>query len=147
MTALYGGVTLNKATGLLQQANPAPIGFGVAQLGKDIAGTIENGFEGPFGTFASPTPIWAGESPQFVGLDQVNVAFPTCATCANTPATTEKRYDAFLPYISSETITTARIYVSLVIRPGDPDCQWVIPSTSSSTSITSSLTLPLLGSQ
>jgi uncharacterized protein (TIGR03437 family) len=123
MTALYGGVTLNDKTGLLQQASPAAVGFGVAQFGNDMAATIESGFNGPFGTFMSPTPIWAGESPQFVGLDQVNVAFPTCA---NAPATAEKRYDAFLTYTSIETSTTARIYVPFVIRSGDPDCQWVI---------------------
>jgi uncharacterized protein (TIGR03437 family) len=126
MTALYGGLTLDNKTGLLQQANPAPVGFGVAQSGKDVPATIGFGFNGPFGTFMSPAPIWAGESPQFVGLDQVNVAFPTCA---NAPAPTEKRYDAFLTYTSINTSTTVRIYVPFVVRPGDPDCQWLINTT------------------
>ena len=54
MTALYGGVTLNSTTGLMTANTPAPTGFGVAQLGKDIPATIENGFNGPYGTFMSP---------------------------------------------------------------------------------------------
>jgi hypothetical protein len=126
MTALYGGVTLNNKTGLLQQANPAPVGFGVAQLGEDIAATVGSGFTGPFGAFMSPAPIWAGESPQFMGLDQVNVAFPTCT---NAPATAEKRYDAFLMFTSMATLTTVRIYLPFVVRPGDSDCQWAVSTT------------------
>ena len=113
MTGLYGGVTLNSGNGLLQQANPAPVAFGVAQLGTDLAAPLRWG--------QSPTPLWAGESPQFVGLDQVNTAFPTCG---NYPATTEKRYDAFLTYTSVATGTTVRIYLPFVVRAGDPDCQW-----------------------
>jgi uncharacterized protein (TIGR03437 family) len=132
MTGMYGGVTLNNATGLFQETNPAPVGFGVAQLGTDIAPTISSGFDGPFGTFMSPTPIWAGESAQFVGLDQFNVAFPTCS---NAPATTEKRYDAFLIYTSIATLTTVRIYLPFVVRVGDPDCQWSI---NTSTTLSSS---------
>jgi uncharacterized protein (TIGR03437 family) len=133
MTALYGGVTLDNKTGLLQQATPVPVGLGVAQSGKDIPATIGSGFSGPFGTFMSPAPLWAGESPQFVGLDQVNVAFPTCP---NAPATTEKRYDAFLTYTSINTSTTVRIYVPFIVRAGDPDCHWTFNTT---TTLTSSL--------
>ena len=94
MTGLYGGVTLNNVTGLMTANTPAPVAFGVAQLGKDIAATVGFGFDGPLVTFMSPMPVWAGESPQFVGLDQVNVAFPTCTN--DPPAINEKRYDAFL---------------------------------------------------
>jgi uncharacterized protein (TIGR03437 family) len=122
MTGLYGRLTLNSKTGVLE-VYPFPVGFGVAQLGKDLAvslGYANNG-KGPFGTFLTPTPIWAGESPQYVGLDQVNVAFPTCT---NKPATTEKRYDAFLQYLSDESRAIVRIYVPFIVRPGDPDCQW-----------------------
>jgi len=122
MTALAGGVKLNAETGLLQQANPAPVYFGVAQNGKDIPSTIAMGSEGEYGKFQTPPPLWAGESPQFVGLDQVNVAFPTCKNVPN--ATVEKRYDAFLTYTSIETGTTVRIYVPFLVRVGDPDCQW-----------------------
>ena len=85
-------------------------------------------------------PTWAGESPQFVGLDQVNLAFPTCTN--DPPATTEKRYDAFLTYTNIETDTTVRLYLPFVIRIGDPDCRWVI---NTSTSITSSLNPSALG--
>ena len=132
MTALYGGMTTNNETGL-RTANTLPsLGFGVAQLGNDIPGTV--GFDptkGPFGAFISPVPLWAGESSQFVGLDQVNVAFPTCT---NAPAKTEKRYDAFLMYTSVATQTTVRIYLPFVVRPGDPDCQWPVNTTTTLTS-------------
>jgi len=67
MTALYGGVTLSTQTGLQTGNIVAPVAFGVAQSGNDLTTG-----------FMSPTPLWAGESPQFVGLDQVNVAFPGC---------------------------------------------------------------------
>ncbi len=111
MTALYGGVTLNSATGLRTANTIAPVAFGVAESGKDLTTS-----------FMSPMPLWAGESPQFIGLDQMNVEFPTCT---NAPlATTEKRYDAFLTYTSHETGSTARIYLPFSVRPGDPDCSW-----------------------
>jgi hypothetical protein len=96
--------------------------FGVAQLGNDIPATVTYGMEGQYGTFLTPAALWAGESPQYVGLDQVNVAFPTCDTGAT--AVTERRYDAFLMYTSIETGTTERIYVPFIVRSGDPDCQW-----------------------
>lgn len=133
MTGL-SGLTLNNNTGLLQQAQPGSFGFGVAQLGTDIAATVQSGMEGQYGTFVSPTPMWAGESPQFVGLDQVNVAFPTCS---NPPASTEKRYDAFLIYMSMATLTTVRIYLPFVVRQGDPDCQW-LNTLNTTTTLTSS---------
>jgi hypothetical protein len=125
MTGL-SGLALNSDTGLLQQAKPGSFGFGVAQFGTDIAATVQSGTDGQYGTFLTPTPMWAGESPQFVGLDQVNVAFPTCS---NPPASTEKRYDAFLIYISMATLTTVRIYLPFVVRPGDPDCKWLTGTT------------------
>jgi hypothetical protein len=121
MTGMWGRLTLDSQTGLLTANYTAPIGFGVAQLGNDIPASI--------GGFMTPMPIWEGESPQYVGLDQVNVAFPTCT---NRPiATVEKRYDAFLEYSSVETSTTVRIHVPFVVRPGDPDCQWLFNTTTS----------------
>ncbi len=133
MTGLYSGVTLNNKTGLMTANTPTPIGFGVAQLGQDKASTLACPGPNPnpqcdfnnVGTFMTPPPLWAGESPQVVGLDQVNVAFPTCT---NTPATTEKRYDAFLQYVhldyNNNVYIDVRIYLPFVVRPGDPDCQW-----------------------
>jgi uncharacterized protein (TIGR03437 family) len=133
MTALAGGVKLNTATGLLEQANPAPVNLGVAQNGKDIPSTIAMGMEGEYGQFQTQAPLWAGESPQFIGLDQVNVAFPTCKNVTN--AAVEKRYDAFLTYTSVETSNTVRIYMPFIVRVGDPDCQW---TTNTTTTLTSS---------
>ena len=130
MTGLKGGVTLDAKTGLQTANIVAPVGFGVAQFGKDIEGTLgvapataPDTPSVPIGTFMSPMPLWAGESPQFVGLDQVNVAFPTCTGVP--AATSEKRYDALLTYTSLETGTTERIYIPFDVRVGDPDCQWV----------------------
>jgi uncharacterized protein (TIGR03437 family) len=130
MTGLKGGVTLDATTGLRTANIIAPVGFGVSQFGKDIEGTsgvapatAPDTPSVPIGTFMSPMPLWAGESPQFVGLDQVNVAFPTCTGVP--AATSEKRYDAFLTYTSLETGTTERIYIPFDVRVGDPDCQWV----------------------
>jgi hypothetical protein len=136
MTGLYGGVTLNNLTGLMTSITPTPIGFGVAQLGQDemstlmCPGTQQNCYYGSpllgfVGAFMTPMPIWAGESSQFVGLDQVNVAFPTCTTASL--ATTEKRYDAFLPYNlygPNGPVAVVRIYLPFVVRQGDPDCQF-----------------------
>jgi hypothetical protein len=67
--------------------------------------------------------LWAGESPQFVGLDQVNVNFPTCSTTVR--AAVEARYDAFMTFTSAETefTNTVRIYVPFIISVGEPRCQ------------------------
>jgi hypothetical protein len=120
MTGLYGETTATN--GLVTAETFTPVGFGVAQLGSDIPSTVGMNANGEVvGTFTSPMPLWAGESPQFAGLDQVNVAFPSCT---NSPATTEKRYDAFLTYTSVATEAAVRIYLPFVVRPGDPDCKW-----------------------
>jgi len=110
MTALDGGVSLDSGTGLWTAKIIAPIAFGVAQSGNVLTSS-----------FVSAMPLWAGEAPGVMGLDQVNVVFPTCA---NAPASSEKRYDAFLSYLNATTGNTARIYLPFVIRPGDPDCEW-----------------------
>ncbi len=134
MTGLYSGVTLNSKTGLMTANTTTSIGFGVAQLGQDKVSSLACPGPEPssgcdvnsrIGSFMTPVPLWAGESPQVVGLDQVNVAFPTCAS---TPATTEKRYDAFLQYVhldyNNNVHIDVRTYLPFVVRPGDPDCQW-----------------------
>jgi hypothetical protein len=123
MTGLYGRMTLNSTTGLLTTNDPAAVGFGVAQSGTDLAVSLGYGVNGagPFGTFLTAAPIWAGESLQFIGLDQVNVAFPVCTASS---ATSAKRYDAFLQYLSVGTDTAVRIYVPFIVRVGDPDCKW-----------------------
>jgi hypothetical protein len=116
------GLSRNASTGLLQQSNPIAVGFGVARNGVDIPTTITSGFEGQYGAFWSKPAAWAGESPQFVGLDQINVAFPTCTEA--TKATVEKRYDAFMMLHSIVSGNPVRLYLPFVVNPGDPDCQW-----------------------
>jgi len=130
MTGLAGGVSFNSQSGLFTANTPAPIAFGVAYEGSDLTTG-----------FMSPMPLWAGEAPGFPGLDQVNVAFPTCTTgssaaqvrprnicanCTGTPGTGagEKRLDAFLAYTNSGTGTTARIYLPFSVRTGDSNCAW-----------------------
>jgi hypothetical protein len=105
------------------QSPATPVGFGVSQLGQDIPSTLGYSPNGGYaGAFFTPVPLFAGESPQFPGLDQVNVQFPTCPS--ETKATSESRYDAWLPYASFITGTTVRIYLPFVVRAGDPDCAW-----------------------
>lgn len=70
-------------------------------------------------------PIWAGESPQFVGLDQVNITFPACTGPA---VTTEQRYDAYIEFSFSVAdknlgIGFAALYLPFVVAVGDPGCQ------------------------
>jgi hypothetical protein len=111
-----GGLSRNSASGLLQQTNPTKVSFGVSQIG---------GFDVPS---LSQTPIWAGESPQYVGLDQINVVFPACAT--GSKATVEKRYDAYMsfgPVLSSTgsgiSSSSIKVYMPLLMGVGDLDCQ------------------------
>jgi hypothetical protein len=111
-----GGLSRDNTSGLLQQTNPTKVSFGLSQIG---------GLDIP--TWGSQTPIWTGESPQFVGLDQINVVFPACATGAK--ATVENRYDAYMSFgpvlsatgggISSSSI---KIYMPLLVGVNDPDC-------------------------
>lgn len=120
MTGLLG-LSLDAKTGLFQQANPSYLTFGVAQNGKDLTSSSGTGSVGAVGKLQTPRFLWAGESPQFVGLDQVNVNFPVCTS--NIRAQTEKRYDAFLS--PSSILTTVRVYLPFLIRVGDPECQWL----------------------
>jgi len=133
----FTGLSLDTKTGLLQQAHPGPLYFGVAQYGKDIPSTIGSGVEGEFGRFRSQAALWAGESPQFVGLDQINVNFPVCTSQRR--ATTEKRYDVFLTYTSVETSTTVRVYLPFLLSPGDAECGWVGTTTSVTSSVNPSV--------
>jgi hypothetical protein len=118
MTGLTG-LTLSPTTGLLQQANPSAVGFGLRQYGV---------FDVPGGG-GQTTPLWAGQSPQYVGLDQVNIAFPSPSCYPQVTATQEERYDAYLGYSvfsvtgdgASESL--AEIYIPFVVMPGELTCQ------------------------
>ncbi|MGA7236465.1 MAG: Ig-like domain repeat protein [Bryobacteraceae bacterium] len=122
-----GSLVLDPKTGLLHQVNPDPVGFGVAQNGTAIPSTISSGFGGFFGTFMSAPPTFAGESPEFVGLNQINISFPVCPD--STTAKTEARYDAFLVFQSIVSGNPAIAYLPFIVRPGDPDCKWAISTT------------------
>lgn len=116
-TGLYNGATLNN--GLLTANTNPSIGFGVAAFGKDI--TVNSGVNLSSNTFQGPLPLWTGESPEFVGLDQSNLIFPACMWVPL--ATTETRYDAYLTY-TGQTGTKVRLYVPFIVRPGDFDCSY-----------------------
>ena len=95
MTGL-SGLTLDSSTGLLDLQHPGPLGFGIAQYGTDIPATVMSLFGFQYGLVSTPVPLWAGETPQYMGLDQINVNFPVCSS--TTKATVENRYDAFLSF-------------------------------------------------
>jgi hypothetical protein len=125
MTGLRGQLSMQN--GLLT-ASSQPVNFGVAQLGKDLVSPMDFGLNGPYyqgnplggWDLQTGTPLWTGESSQYVGLDQMNVAFPTCINAS--PATAEKRYDAFMMYGMQGSLV--RLYLPFVVRPGDPDCKF-----------------------
>jgi hypothetical protein len=121
------------------ETDPSEIGFGISQHGMDLAATVEYSWKGGYtGAFFSPAPLFAGESPQYPGLDQINVRFPQCASSIK--ATSESRYDAWLAFGSSVTGTVVRIYLPFEVLPGEQDCDWV-----SSTTLTSSADPATLG--
>ncbi len=106
------GSSRSATTGLIQQANPSRVTFSYQSSGNTHTMT--------------QTPQWAGESPQFVGLDQINLVFPTCGT--TTKATAESMYDAYMSLpitiISGTSIvqTSMNLYMPLIVRVGDPEC-------------------------
>jgi uncharacterized protein (TIGR03437 family) len=115
-----GALRLNSATGLLQQSTPSKMTFGVLQPNPGGGFSIFNL------NWTSQTPIWAGESPQFVGLDQINVNFPTCTGAV---ATVEQRYDLVLNFEAPDAdanlgIGFAELYMPFIISPGERDCQF-----------------------
>jgi hypothetical protein len=102
--------------------------FGVAQNGHDLSYSSEMPYM---------AASWAGESPQYVGLDQINVQFPVCM---NPPATSQKQYDMFLKFegqVTTPWSTThvvgndIRVYVPFIVNQGDPDCSWAMSLSSS----------------
>ncbi len=135
MTGLPG--LIQQSSGSYVVPSPQPVGFGVSQNGTDIPATLGYNPNGGYaGAFFSPVPTFAGESPQYPGLDQVNVEFPTCAS--QSKSTSEQRYDAWLPYASFISGTAVRIYVPFEVRAGDPECDWSL-GTATSTLVTSSV--------
>jgi hypothetical protein len=127
ITSIYGEMQLDTKTGLLTECcSLNGVNFGVARLGNDVTTSIVDfGQQGPyaqFGVFQTPPPLWAGESPQYYGLDQINVAFPTCVS--QTKATMEARYDAFMQYTNQSAGQTVRLYLPFLVRVGDPACPW-----------------------
>jgi hypothetical protein len=108
-----GGLSQSATTGLLQQASPRAVAFGLSQYGvSDML------------NWAGTTPIWAGESPQFVGLDQINIVFPGCAVAGKT-ASSETRYDAYMAFSSPGNVTGSviKIYIPYLAGPGDFACR------------------------
>jgi hypothetical protein len=105
-----------QASGLLSQSPPDKVTFSYRATGSLSARAPT----------LTATPQWAGESPQFVGLDQINLVFPKCT---GAPATVERRYSVYIPVgvllISGSSLvqtTIAPFDVPFAVRVGDPDC-------------------------
>jgi|GEM_PF-4091067 hypothetical protein len=109
-----GLLTLNPTSSLLEQSKPAKITFGIMQPGLSKL------------NWTSPTPSWAGESPQFVGLDQINIVVPPCTGSA---ATSEQRYELFINFQAPSAdknlgIGFAELNIPFIVSPGEPTCQF-----------------------
>jgi uncharacterized protein (TIGR03437 family) len=107
------GLNLDPTTGLLQQKTPDNISLGLSHA-TDLNGD-----------WKQLTPTWAGEAPQFVGLDQVNLTAPVCNGVS---AATEQRYDMTLNFRAPSADTSrgigfATLYIPFVLRPGEATCQ------------------------
>jgi hypothetical protein len=113
-TGIRGELTLNPQNGLLEQRDPPTVNFGVAQQSAELSG-ISDFTASPVSGVLQAKPLWVGEAPTIVGMNQMNVIFPPCSS---PPATVEKRYDAFISYNEDR----LRLYVPFVVRPGDNDC-------------------------
>jgi uncharacterized protein (TIGR03437 family) len=70
-------------------------------------------------------PSFAGEAPQFPGLDQVNVAFPGCQDTGYR-VTVESRYDVRVSLHSGNATAPMSNVVTapMVVKPGDIDCKF-----------------------
>jgi uncharacterized protein (TIGR03437 family) len=113
-----GGLSLQG--GLMQQKQPAPIAFGVSQP-KD-----GGGFSAFNTNWKTVTPVWAGESPQYPGLGQMNLIFPSCT---GTPSTSEQRYDVILSFHAPSAdsnlgIGFATLYMPFLVSPGEATCEF-----------------------
>ena len=118
-------LSVNQSTGLLQQASPTPLAFAVTQSNPNGASTILTSY------WQSQPPIWAGESPSYIGLDQINLTFPTCTGAV---ATTEQRYDVLMTFNAPSAdsnlgVGFSTLYIPFIISPGEVTCQFGAPST------------------
>jgi hypothetical protein len=120
---LIGAIT-DESGNLATSSNPLHQGELVTFWGTGIpaAPTAQQTITIPLSIGSSQytiNPQWAGESPQFIGLDQVNFVFPTCA--GQPAATAEHRYDGEWSF------RNVTVHLPVIVRPGDPDCQWASP--------------------
>jgi uncharacterized protein (TIGR03437 family) len=113
------GLTSDPVTGLMQQKPPKSIPLSLSH------GTVLNP------NWNNQTPAWAGESPQYEGLDQVNLTVPVCN---GTSAATELRYDIILNFQAPSANSSlgtgfAKLYLPFIIRPGEATCESVSTTT------------------
>lgn len=113
-------LSLDPMTGLWQQNSPVPITFGISQPNPAGGYNVLN-FD-----WEKQTPVWAGESPQYPGLDQININFPTCT---GSPVSSEQRYDVILNFHAPSAdsnlgIGFATLYMPFLISPGEATCQF-----------------------
>ena len=125
-----GSMSINQSTGLRQQPYPSPITFGILQSNA-TGGSNVFSFN-----WKAQTPVWAGESPQYVGLDQVNVALPTCNGATTT---IEERYAMSLTFAAHDNSgypanAFETLYLPFIISPGEATCQFGATTTTTVTS-------------
>ena len=107
------GLTPDSSTGLLQQKPPKNI-----LLGLSHSSVLNSNWN-------NQTPAWAGESPQYEGLDQVNVTVPVCDGASTA---TELRYNIILNFQAPSANLSlgtgfAKLYLPFVVRPGEATCE------------------------
>jgi hypothetical protein len=127
-----GSLTVDQSTGLFQQSSPSSLTFGLAKS-DPVGGSNTFNLN-----WRSQQPIWAGESPQYMGLNQINVALPACSGAA---ATTEERHSLTMTFTALDHSGyagngSATLYVPFLVSPGEPTCQF---GTATTTTLVSSV--------
>lgn len=113
---------------LISSSNPVRIGQPITIWATGALPTAALSFGisqyGVFTSFWQAGLLWEGQSPQFAGLDQINLTFPSCSS--TTKATAESRYDASMGFLSASSLTDSGpvLYLAFLVEPGDPDCDW-----------------------
>ena len=122
------GLMKSSKTGLVEQTQDVMDQHGVWSRQSKPKAVIAGICRDPYchvSPYPNVTPVWAGESAGTIGLQQINLVFPTCT--GRPKATAEYRMDAYFGFYNSATPPSNSPYtqnfVPLLIRAGDPDCQ------------------------
>lgn len=120
------GLMRMRTDGLTETEDPVLVRFGVVLPVEEWSKFPWHRFYDRLAGLSVPftEPTFAGESPQFPGLDQVNVVFPGCLDTGYR-VTVEKRYDVRVSLHSGGTAPTSNVVTApMVVKPGDVDCRY-----------------------